>query len=118
MVDNCQVGDAVKTFYEGIAYWGNDPTSPVTGVIQNSDIYAGRRAITTFFIANNRYLNNNIYIADPKVVRAFYDGIYLTGSVVGDTTVVKGNKFVKCDVNTTTAKFAGFLVVYGKYRRD
>ncbi|MBK7868547.1 MAG: hypothetical protein IPJ75_17005 [Ignavibacteriales bacterium] len=24
MVDNCQVGDAVKTFYEGIAYWGNE----------------------------------------------------------------------------------------------
>jgi hypothetical protein len=113
MVDNCQVGEATKTFYEGVAYWGNDPTSPVTGTIQNSDIYAGRRAITTFFIEKNKYLNNNIYIADPKVDRAFYAGIYLTGSVVNDTTVISGNKFIKCDVNTTVAKFAGAVVVYG-----
>ncbi|GAB1348092.1 hypothetical protein MASR1M107_03030 [Ignavibacteriales bacterium] len=113
LISNCQVGTPTVAFETAVGMWGNDPTSPVTGTIIDCDLYGARRVITTFFIANNKYINNRISVVDPRVDMTFYSGIYLTGSVVNDTTVIAGNKFTKIDVNTTTNKFAGAIVVYG-----
>lgn len=113
LIENCQVGSETLTFETAVAMWGNDPSSPASGTIVNCDLYGARRVITTFFIQNNKYLNNRISVVDPKVDMTFYSGIYLTGSVVNDTTIISGNKFTKMNVNTTTNKFAGAIVVYG-----
>lgn len=112
LISNCQIGSDASSFESGIGMWGNDPTSPVTGTIQGCDIYAGRRAITTFYIAKNYYVGNTIIISDPRD-RTFYAGVYLTGSVTNDTTVVANNKFPKIAVNTAANRFAGAIVVYG-----
>jgi hypothetical protein len=113
LISNCQVGTETVAFETAVGMWGNDPTSPVTGTIIDCDLYGARRVITTFFIANNKYINNRISVVDPRVDMTFYSGIYITGSVVNDTTLIAGNKFTKIDVNTTTNKFAGAVVVYG-----
>ncbi len=113
LIDNCQIGTETLTFETAVGMWGNDPTSPVTGQISNCDLYGARRVITTFYIQNNKYLNNRISVVDPKLDMTFYAGVYLTGSVTNDTTVIANNKFTKITVNTNSAKFAGAIVVYG-----
>jgi len=115
LVDNCQIGEPTVTTNNGVAIWGNAATMPSSGVVKNCDIYASRRGITTFYIKNNAYFDNNIYIVAPRLAQAFYCGIYLTGSPLNDTTIISGNKIKKVDVNVTgtTTTFAAGIAVYG-----
>ncbi len=115
LVDNCKIGEPTMTTNNGVAIWGNAATMPSSGTVQNCEIYASRRGITTFYIKNNKYVNNDIYIVTPRLAQAFYCGIYLTGSALNDTTVIANNKIKKVDVNVTgtTTTFAAGIAVYG-----
>ncbi len=114
LIDNCKVGEPTVTTNNGIALWGNAATMPLEATVQNCDIYASRRGITTYYVKNNKYFNNNIQIVTPRLAQSFYCGIYLTGSPLNDTTVIAGNKITKVDVNvTTTTTFAAGIAIYG-----
>ncbi len=115
LVDNCNIGSATKTTQNGVALWGNAATMPCEGTVQNCNIYASRRGITTYFIKNNKYTNNNISIVGARLAQAFYSGIYITGSALNDTTVITNNKILKVNVNVTgsTTTFATGIAVYG-----
>lgn len=113
LIENCQVGTPQKSFETGIAMWGNTPETPTIGTIRNCDIYSGRRTISTFYNAKNVYENNNLYISEPRSNRIFYTHLYITGSVTGDTTIIRNNKFMKITANNTSNAFAAAVTVYG-----
>ena len=113
LIQNCMIGDETKAFETGVGMWGNSAASPVSGKIENCIIYAGRRAITTFFIAKNSYIGNSIYITSPVADKAFYSAIYITGSVADDTTVIANNRIFNLKGNSSTSRFVGGIVVYG-----
>ncbi|MFH0736404.1 MAG: T9SS type A sorting domain-containing protein [bacterium] len=113
LIENCNVGSATKTTANGVAIWGNYPDSPMEATIKDCNIFASRRGITTYYIKNNKYLNNNISIVNPRIDQAFYSGIYITGSPVTDTTIVANNKILKVDINRITTSIAFGIAVYG-----
>lgn len=115
LVENCKIGEPTVTTNNGVAIWGNASTMPSSAIVRNCEIYASRRGITTYYIKNNKYINNDIYVVTPRLAQAFYCGIYLTGSPLNDTTIIANNKIKKVDVNVTgtTATWAAGIAVYG-----
>ncbi len=113
LITNCNVGTPTSATNDGIALWGNAAERPIQAVVTDCNIYATRRGITTYFITQNKYFNNNIYILQPRLTQTFYAGIYLTGLAANDTCVVANNKITKINVNHATAGIAGAIVIYG-----
>jgi hypothetical protein len=115
LVDNCKIGEPTVTTNNGVAIWGNAATMPSSATVSNCEIYASRRGITTYYVKNNKFFNNDIYVVTPRLAQIFYCGIYLTGSPLNDTTVIAYNRIKKVDVNVTgsTATWAAGIAIYG-----
>ena len=95
LVDNCQIGEEFVPFKQsGVAVWGStgDAYYVTNPTVSNCDIWAGRRAITTWACANPVFINNNINVVNPTADQFFYAGIYFAGNAGGCTAT--GNHII------------------------
>ncbi|MBA4310527.1 MAG: hypothetical protein C0425_09350 [Chlorobiaceae bacterium] len=114
LVDNCEIGEPTRSFRNGISMFGNNTVNPTSGTLSNNIIYSSRRAITSFHIARNIYRGNTLYIVNPAPDQVFYSGIYITGSVTNDTTLVENNRILRLDMAAgATVRYAGGIVIWG-----
>lgn len=113
LIENCLVGSPEKNLRNAVALWGNDASIPTQAEVRNNVLYANRRVITTYFIRGNRYVDNELYLLNPQQNTSMYAGIYLTGSVAGDTTFISRNRILSLAAMHTGATFTGGIVVYG-----
>jgi hypothetical protein len=75
--------------------------------ISNSVITAGRRAITTFYVNDNNYFDNTIYVTGQRAAQAWYAGIYF---ISAGTNNIYNNRILELGVNGTGGYAAGILL--------
>ncbi len=113
LIENCDIGSPEKALTNGVALWGNDPTTLCEALVKDCNIYATRRGITTYYNTHNAYINNTISIVNPRADQTFYAGIYVTGFPANDTCLIANNRILGVPANTSTSKFSGGVVIYG-----
>jgi DNA/RNA endonuclease YhcR with UshA esterase domain len=107
LIDNCIIGTNGTAFNDGIALFGGATRLLDNITISNSIITAGRRAITTFYVNDNNYFDNTIYVTGQRAAQAWYAGIYF---ISAGTNNIYNNRILELGVNGTGGYAAGILL--------
>ena len=107
LIENNTIGTHENTFADGVVIWGS-AVIPVQNVeVVDNLIYAGRRGITTFFIEENTYRGNEMYVTGQVASDTWHGAIYLAGGV-GEINIYE-NRILEVAVNG--AGYAGAMLL-------
>ena len=98
-IEGNTIGSPDAAFVDAVGLFSNADHPLEDVVVYDNLIYAGRRAITTFYVKDNDYHGNTIHVTAQTVNNAWHAGIYLAGGV-GDINI-HGNMIMEVGVNGT-----------------
>jgi hypothetical protein len=110
LIENNQIGSTDYAFADGLRLWGSD-AQPNNSDAINNDIYTSHRGIATFGNKDNSFLNNRIWIINPRPNQTWYGGIYLAAN--RNSTTIAGNEVWINAINTTNNVYAAGILING-----
>jgi hypothetical protein len=104
VIENNQIGSEDIPIKDGVGLFGTGtPLIRVgTTAVLGNTIYAGHRGITTFFVEDQTYAGNTIYVTGDQDTPAWYSGIYLAGALDVD---IEANEIHLLGANTSAARY-------------
>ncbi|MGM0738246.1 MAG: YCF48-related protein, partial [Bacteroidota bacterium] len=109
LIEDNTIGTHENTFNDGLAIWGSADIPVQSVEVAGNLIYAGRRGITTFYVEENTYRDNEMYVTGQVESDIWHGGIYLAGGV-GEINI-HGNRILEVAVNG--AGYAGGILLNG-----
>lgn len=101
------IGEPGKVFNDGFVLWSNDAHPLENVVVEDNIVFAARRGITTIWLKDNTFRNNEFHITGDQASNVWHGGIYLAGGS-GDMNIY-GNHFMGLGVNGTG--YAGAILL-------